>query len=210
MQRSTCFAAIAAATALALPLLVLGGIGRHATCDPGPSAACTSDERRHDVASAAWAKKRHAFDAARAGDVARRIAAAMPGLNPALHRDIGVLAEVIEIARTEHVTPPDEGLLIEGAIRGLERAARGSILDGSFTREFDQLGRLPAGDGLAADRALEILGRAIAAARAHSAGAVSDRQLIESGIHGMLAALDPQATYLSPKQWRDMQNHAGV
>ncbi len=54
-------------------------------------------------------------------------------------------------------------------------------------------------------RQLNLFGDVFERVRADYVESVDDSQLIESAIQGMLNALDPHSTYLSPKSYKDMQ-----
>ena len=54
-------------------------------------------------------------------------------------------------------------------------------------------------------RALNLFGDVFERVRADYVEVPDDTQLIESAINGMLAGLDPHSSYLSPKNFRDMQ-----
>ncbi len=54
-------------------------------------------------------------------------------------------------------------------------------------------------------RQLELFGDVFERVREDYVEEVSDEQLIEAAIQGMLSSLDPHSTYLNPKSYRDMQ-----
>jgi carboxyl-terminal processing protease len=54
-------------------------------------------------------------------------------------------------------------------------------------------------------RQLELFGDVFERVREDYVEAVSDEQLIEAAIQGMLSSLDPHSTYLNPKTYRDMR-----
>ena len=54
-------------------------------------------------------------------------------------------------------------------------------------------------------RQLNLFGDVFERVRADYVEGVDDSELIESAIQGMLNALDPHSTYLSPKSYKDMQ-----
>ena len=56
-------------------------------------------------------------------------------------------------------------------------------------------------------RQLELLGDVFERIRAEHVQEVSDEELVEAAVNGMLASLDPHSSYLSPKDFRDMQVH---
>ena len=56
-------------------------------------------------------------------------------------------------------------------------------------------------------RQLELLGDVFERIRAEHVQEVSDEDLVEAAVNGMLASLDPHSSYLSPKDFRDMQVH---
>ena len=56
-------------------------------------------------------------------------------------------------------------------------------------------------------RQLELLGDVFERIRADHVQEVSDEELVEAAVNGMLASLDPHSSYLSPKDFRDMQVH---
>lgn len=206
MTTPTTLATAAALGLVTALLLVLPAATLHPSCSPGRAEACAV-ERARDRADFAAFRMRLAWNATRAGDVARQIAASMPDVGPELHRELEHLAEAIERTRAEHVDPPGEGLLIEGAIDGLMRHTRAGTAGEGAAPGPGGLAGLPAADGKAADLALAVLGHALAVARARRSATVTDRELIEAAIRGMLMAIDPNASYLTARQWRAMQWH---
>src|SRR6202049_52627 len=54
-------------------------------------------------------------------------------------------------------------------------------------------------------RQLDLFGEVFERVRADYVEAVTDEQLIESAINGMLSALDPHSSYMNAKNFRDMQ-----
>ncbi|MGH7033238.1 MAG: S41 family peptidase, partial [Stellaceae bacterium] len=54
-------------------------------------------------------------------------------------------------------------------------------------------------------RQLDLFGEVFERVRSDYVENVSDQQLIEAAINGMLTALDPHSAYLNPKHFRDMQ-----
>src|SRR5262252_2669692 len=54
-------------------------------------------------------------------------------------------------------------------------------------------------------RQLDLFGEVFERVRADYVEEVSDEQLIESAINGMLSALDPHSSYMNAKNFRDMQ-----
>ena len=68
---------------------------------------------------------------------------------------------------------------------------------------------VPAGHAAAADsetyRQLNLFGDVFERVRAEYVEEVSDEQLIEAAVKGMLAALDPHSSYLPPREFKDMQ-----
>jgi len=54
-------------------------------------------------------------------------------------------------------------------------------------------------------RQLELFGDVFERVREEYVEEVSDEQLIEAAIEGMLSSLDPHSTYMNPKNYRDMQ-----
>ncbi|MEE8443937.1 MAG: PDZ domain-containing protein, partial [Alphaproteobacteria bacterium] len=54
-------------------------------------------------------------------------------------------------------------------------------------------------------RQLELFGDVFERVREDYVVEVSDEQLIEAAIQGMLSSLDPHSTYMNPKAYRDMQ-----
>jgi hypothetical protein len=210
MRRHTVIASAAGAV-----LLMWANDNWHATHAACGAQAATNDcaaqyaPVRQDAAAAAAMRKQLQLKATRDSDVARQIAALIPRPSAELYRWLDVLAATIEIARAEHVDQPAEGSLIDGAIRGLKRLRDDMLAIERFEQELAGLASVNEHrQGHTADRGLAILGRAIAAARAGSFDATRDKQIVEAAIHGMLAALDPHAAYITPAQWRRMQNHS--
>ncbi|MEC7944365.1 MAG: PDZ domain-containing protein, partial [Pseudomonadota bacterium] len=54
-------------------------------------------------------------------------------------------------------------------------------------------------------RQLSLFGDVFERVRSEYVEDVSDEQLIEAAVNGMLSALDPHSSYLSPKNFREMQ-----
>ncbi|SRR5579883_352109 len=54
-------------------------------------------------------------------------------------------------------------------------------------------------------RQLDLFGEVFERVRADYVEEVSDEQLIEAAINGMLSSLDPHSSYMNPKNYRDMQ-----
>ena len=54
-------------------------------------------------------------------------------------------------------------------------------------------------------RQLELFGDIFERVRADYVDEVSDEQLIEAAINGMLSSLDPHSAYMNEKNYRDMQ-----
>src|SRR5262249_36684788 len=54
-------------------------------------------------------------------------------------------------------------------------------------------------------RQLNLFGEVFERVRAAYVEEVSDEKLIEAAINGMLSSLDPHSSYLSPKDFQDMQ-----
>src|SRR5579863_10775032 len=54
-------------------------------------------------------------------------------------------------------------------------------------------------------RQLDLFGEVFERVRADYVEEVTDEQLIEAAINGMLASLDPHSSYMNPKSFRDMQ-----
>src|SRR5690349_8347490 len=54
-------------------------------------------------------------------------------------------------------------------------------------------------------RQLDLFGEVFERVRADYVEEVTDEQLIEAAINGMLSSLDPHSSYMNPKNFRDMQ-----
>src|SRR5258708_12413288 len=54
-------------------------------------------------------------------------------------------------------------------------------------------------------RQLDLFGEVFERVRADYVEEVSDEQLVEAAINGMLSALDPHSSYMNPKNFPDMQ-----
>jgi len=99
------------------------------------------------------------------------------------------------------------GLLLGGVfIAGL---AAGSV-SGLLGRAFGvRLGMQPAfaeaGQDSNTYRLLSLFGRVFEITRADYVQPVSDRDLIDNALNGMLTGLDPHSSYMSAKEFRDMQ-----
>jgi carboxyl-terminal processing protease len=69
----------------------------------------------------------------------------------------------------------------------------------------DQLSAQPADDSSETYRQLDLFGEVFERIRAQYVEEVSDAELIEAAIGGMLTSLDPHSSYLSEDNYRDMQ-----
>ncbi|HTW27667.1 MAG TPA: S41 family peptidase [Acetobacteraceae bacterium] len=85
---------------------------------------------------------------------------------------------------------PASGLLVRGLHSSLGIAAA-SAQDANSRAETYRL--------------LTLFGDVFERVRADYVEPVSDRELIENAINGMLTGLDPHSSYMNPKQWQDMQ-----